>query len=916
MTCLDTDVVLAWLANELRPEEVERLEGHVDACAQCRSLLAHLARATTPASDAPQDDDDGASAAPLRRGERVGRYEIADLLGRGGMGEVYAARDPELRRKVALKLLGGGPAEGQRGERLQEAQAMARVDHPNVVAVYDVGVFRGRVFLAMEHVEGRTLRAWLRERRRRPREVLEVLLAAGSGLAAIHRAGLVHRDFKPENVLLGEDGRVRLADFGLASEGERAPGAGDDERAFAGGTPGYMAPEQRAGGGVDARADQYAFAVTLFEALTGARPSGARAENLADTLATARLPKWQRRLLSRGMAAAPEERFSSMEALLEALQRPLRVRRRLKVALLTAPVVVAAAAVLALVARDPTRTCRERAAQAAARFEPDTLARIEAAFAASGQPFAKDVFTSVETMIEGRLAAWSAAYDQSCRRLVSAADDDAGREIACLERRDRELAAALALFAEADGLVVEHAAEALRALPAIDSCIGPPAGDRRRDDDTGAEVALTEVELLLHVGREREAAARLEALLSPERHPRLAEALRGRALLLRGALAQRRHEPGAAAALLEEAALLLEATRQDELVARARADLVRVVGYDVGDPERARSLAAHARAAVARLGSPPLATAKLEQALAAVAMREGQLEEARQRAEVALRRLAEPGLASTWERARAHHLLGAALTLLERYDEARAHHERALALMVSTVGPKHPSVAAAKHNLAAVAADLGDEETARRLTSDALSILREARGAEHPSVAEMEMKLGVMLLVLGETEEARAHVEAAIAIYERAPGSNDLELADALSSLAEIQLERRDYEAAASAAERSLAKWDALPGGPLPERTVTLGLLGEAYLGLGRAKEAARLLDETLTALERDEADPRQIAAVQFALARAEAGLGRERRAALLARAALAIFSDPAGRTEERAQEVEAWLQARGHALR
>src|SRR5262249_4840316 len=178
-------------------------------------------------------------------------------------GVVYAANDPELGGQVALKLLKTALDQ----ERLvREARALARVSHPNVVAVHDVGRWKERVFIAMELVRGRDLRAWLRERRRRWPEVVDVFIAAGRGLASAHAAGLVHRDFKPENVLISSEGRVAVSDFGLARGLEEAPDG------TVSGTLAYMAPEQAAGELADARSDQYAFCASLFEALHGARP--------------------------------------------------------------------------------------------------------------------------------------------------------------------------------------------------------------------------------------------------------------------------------------------------------------------------------------------------------------------------------------------------------------------------------------------------------------------------------------------------------------------------------------------------------------------------------------------------------------------------------------------------------------------
>jgi formylglycine-generating enzyme required for sulfatase activity len=317
----------------------------------------------------------------LEAGARIRRYLILERVGNGAMGVVYGAYDPELDRKIALKFLDGDPGEQNevgRARLLREAKVMARLTHPNVVAVHDVGVFGGRVFLAMEFLAGGTLRKWLTARRRDCREVLTVFAAAGKGLAAAHAAGLVHRDFKPENVLLDNDGRPRVVDFGLAREA-----ASLDEQREAGdplpdpveqelfnqatwvsgadppnhslrtltrtgtimGTPAYMAPEQFLGEATDARSDQFSFCVALYEALYGVRPfEGGTVLRFLHDVDGARfqpppedreVPGWIRRAVVRGLGASRAQRWPSMEALIAALEDdpPARHRRRLLFAL-------------------------------------------------------------------------------------------------------------------------------------------------------------------------------------------------------------------------------------------------------------------------------------------------------------------------------------------------------------------------------------------------------------------------------------------------------------------------------------------------------------------------------------------------------------------------------------------------------
>ncbi|HGG57856.1 MAG TPA: serine/threonine protein kinase, partial [Nannocystis exedens] len=282
---------------------------------------------------------------------RLGRFVILGRLGSGGMGVVYGAYDPHLDRKVALKLLRsdagqGGQRESQArlDELLLEARAMARLSHVNVLTVFDVGEVDGRVYIAMEYVEAPTLRAWLAEE---PpvQAIFEVMLQAAEGLAAAHRAGLVHRDFKPENVLVPPEGPVRVMDFGLARSVDRSTREDLDDECFGlrsvpvtrrAGTLQYMAPEQLSGGPIDARADQWAFCATLFEALYR-RPAfpldadGGRAEELVlpPPLPAAFLPDRVLKVLEQGLSADPEDRFSSMQQLIAALSPRRRSRRKL-----------------------------------------------------------------------------------------------------------------------------------------------------------------------------------------------------------------------------------------------------------------------------------------------------------------------------------------------------------------------------------------------------------------------------------------------------------------------------------------------------------------------------------------------------------------------------------------------------------
>jgi hypothetical protein len=294
----------------------------------------------------PKDSDAGR----LPNGALLGRYVVTGCVGTGGMGVVYSARDPDLDRNIALKVLRPelSVEVRSRARLLGEARAMAQLSHPNVVPVYDVGMLDDHVFIAMELVDGVTLRHKL-DRGTPWRTVVQIYLQAARGLAAAHAAGLVHRDFKPDNVLYGTDGRIRVVDFGLVSADPLDPippgsplrasiGAGIETTAgVVLGTPAFMAPEAMRGEVTDPRADQFSFCVALFHGLYGEYPhTGATLADRAEEIARGVIkrptgtpvPDRIYRILVHGLRAKPEDRYPSMEALVHALEHAVAPRRR------------------------------------------------------------------------------------------------------------------------------------------------------------------------------------------------------------------------------------------------------------------------------------------------------------------------------------------------------------------------------------------------------------------------------------------------------------------------------------------------------------------------------------------------------------------------------------------------------------
>jgi eukaryotic-like serine/threonine-protein kinase len=434
----------------------------------------------------------------LARGAMLGRYVIEQVIGAGGMGVVYRARDPDLGRAIAIKQLGRVRADWQwRARLLREAQAMARLAHPNVVTVHDVGLAEDGLFVAMEYVEGVTLRHWLAEPRTR-REIVAAFVAAGHGLHAAHLAGLVHRDFKPDNVLVSNDGRVRVTDFGLVRSDSAALEvmAERDARSDASaatslaltvdevmGTPGYMAPEQYRRAAVDARTDQFSFGCALYEALHGRRPFSGDADAICEAVLAGRplehprdLPVWLRKILDRALQTDPEQRYRSMAELVSALQAdPVRARRRRVIAVAMAGITVAGIAGYAVVAArradQQVAACREAPDELAGTWDPPRKAEIAAALRVSDRAGRARTWAVLEQLVDRRAAGLRSAREQTC--LASARGEQspelAAKRNACLDERRDELVTLAGLMARSDGDPASLVAAARR-LQAIDNC--------------------------------------------------------------------------------------------------------------------------------------------------------------------------------------------------------------------------------------------------------------------------------------------------------------------------------------------------------------------------------------------------------------------------------------------------------------
>jgi len=858
--------------------------------------------------------------AALARGASIGRYIVLAMVGRGGMGEVYAAYDPELDRKVAVKLLRVKPGNGVslsegRQRTLREAQAIARLSHPNVVVAYDVGTFEDKVFIAMEYVEGNTVTYWLQVQPRSWREILGVFKDAGRGLAVAHEKGLVHRDFKTDNVMVSRDRHVRVMDFGLARQAEK-PGAAGAETAeptttpkpipirilgsgpaldgppesptmvvtneqsapvpLAGhsssgmfdarltrtgammGTPAYMAPEQFLGTPTDARSDQFSFCISLYEALYRERPfegssmttltANVVQGNVREAPAGSKVPLWVRKVLLRGLRPRARDRWPSMEALIEALEKDPNIQRKKWASAAVGVAIISGAAFGGWrLLSDQRQVCSGGPSKLVGIWdlrqpgdpEPARHAQIRKVFMATGKSYAPDVFATVSRALTTYAQNWANTHREACeatqvRREQSTEVMDLRME--CLQERLGGVRALTDVFSAADGQVVENATNATNALSSLDRCSDVPllrAVIRPPDDySTRAKVhdlrrQMADAKAQFETGRWKEMLSKVPKVVEQARslgyQPLTTESL----ALLGMMRAKANDNSRAAEATLTEAFWEADASRHDEVRAEVAAHLVFVVGYQQGRYAEARRWATAAESVLNRMGGHDLLRAWLFNDLGAVIEMEGDKEEA--------------------------------LRL----------HRQAIALKERVLGAHHPDVATTEANLAIALNGMGKNEEALVHLEKAIAIEKEGLGEGHPDLARELNNRGEILRLLGRYREARAALEQARQIWERELGSESALVAYALTGI------------------------------------------GEAFVAEGRANEALVPLARALKIRQIHDADPARRGETGFAYARALWDSNRDRtRALALAEEARTLYATTAAK--DKVGAIDTWLRKAG----
>ncbi len=841
MDHLSDDSVVEFLTGNPDAELTSRVERHIDTCDGCRRLVSEMARMTQLESfvcEAPEPTesllaDTAELADHLHAGDTIGRYIVLGKLGAGALGVVVVAHDPQLDRKVALKLVKSSvwrraPAEARELMR-GEAIAMARLSHPNVVAVYDMGTFRDQLFVAMELIDGSNLSEWLRREERSLRDRLAAVLAAGRGLAAAHAAGLVHRDVKPDNVLVSSGGRTVIADFGLAVLGA-ADKSSSSRRQRGSGTPAYMAPEQRQGE-AGAGADQFAFCVTAWEAIYGRRPfSGKTRGELDEAVAAgkidppprrARVPAAVQRVLARGLSVDASARFPDMSALLAALQRAARPRwRRWAVAAGLLALIGAVLLALTLGSRtpDPDRVLQETArARLAEVWNPQARQSLARAFA--GGP-------SYGALIGDRVSARLDSYgrDWLAMRVAAARAARAGeqsslvldRRLACLDRRLGEMRSLIEVLA--GGVGVDRAIDAVADLTPLAVCadtdalvalVPPPEEPSVRDAVASARRSIDRAEALLRAGEPNQALEPARAAVTAARAIDYAP-VRGEALLALGQAQEAAGQGKVADATLIEGIEAAARGRDDYRTARGWIARIQLLAR-LGEQDRALGLEPVAEAALLRAGDPPELRAHLANNLGNAQFRAGHYEEALAQYETSLA-LREKVYGPRHVLV-AHTLsnMASALASLDRTDEAVTKVERALAILEAEEGPDHPDVAAALSNLGLRMQELRRWPDARRYLERALAIRRAALGPDHPLLAGSLNNLGLVLQGEGRLDAAAEKFQEAIDIVRARLGPDHPKLVTYQRNLGEIAyaqgnlpLARERFQAAYDLARRKL----------------------------------------------------------------------------------------------------------------
>lgn len=745
----------------------------------------------------------GMPTASLHPGGTLGRYRLRSLLGNGGMGIVFLADDPTLDRTVAVKVLFPTLATSDDDRLIQEGQVMAKLNHPNVVRIYDVGREGTTSFVAMEHVRGPTLKAWIEEQPRGVDEVIDVFLQAGRGLAAAHRAGLVHRDFKPANVLIDDEGRVVVTDFGLAQRADATAASTNprfpslakleqtaSEDAGICGTPAYMSPEQFAGARADARSDVFSFCVALWRALYGEPPfvgqswgelaQATRRGVIVEPARATRVPAYVRAALERGLRVDPAARWPSMEPLLEALAADPSRRRWRVVRFAAAIVAVAVASALTA----GWLSARRRSAEAACGTSRPRFAglwddagrrRVRDAITATGEPQAGRVFDAVARGLDQRVEQWESMRRDSCEATrVRHEQSDSALDLraACLDRKAAELEAFIGQLRAPTKATVYGALDALVSVGDVSVCrdavvlsrhVPLPSDAARRQAIAALEASLLRLRTIVDFDQPladaKEAQARIEEARALKYPPLTALALfvaaRNEAVATHSVEAQR---------LLESAIVEAEAGGDDDLRFDLERELGVIVGLDLERFEEGMHHLERAQALNERSDGGPRREARLLDAMAELFERWGRTADGERIARRALALASEPGSVPL-DRVRPLFTLSGVYTSSDRAPEAKRLLDEAIAIIERDLGPTHPTVGSALLYRGNAERQMHQWDAARRDIDRGVAVAQAAYGPDSFQAGVALANRAMLLEGRKQFAEAERDMRAAYAIY-------------------------------------------------------------------------------------------------------------------------------------------------------
>ena len=860
MQCPTDDTLGALVEHALDDQEAARISSHIDSCDACQAIVVAAVRgekqtpvpakfpAGTPSLPVVEKADPAALV-----GTRMGRYELKSLLGAGGMGQVYTAYDAELDRSIALKVLRPELARAASvlAERLlRESRLMAKVAHPSVISIFDVGRQGDAVFIAMELVRGGTLASYLARAKPAWRDVASIFERAGRGLAAAHEAGIVHRDFKPENVLVetrdGDVTRVVVTDFGIAMVAALAdaipsepagPKHVDPRLTATGvaiGTPAYMAPEQLAGGAVDRRADVFAFSGSLWEALFGERPFPGNSidEIRAAMRRTPRAPQSSVpsrlvRVLERGLAINPDYRWPDMQPLVRELVAVRSKRRRtIAIAALGGVGLVGAgiAGALLLTGDDKVDPC--------------------------ARPFAFDTNVTIDAATRQRLVdnvtAWRTTHAATCK-----ADRDPPQSstvAACLDARKLEIEAFVA-DARLDG---SKASRLVRVMADPARCKDPPAGllfarvpsdPAQRRVVTDLRYRAFEIESLRDRSQFDVALPKAKALVEEAKSawpPAHAETL-----YLLGTTQAMGGGATDAIATLREAAALGERTHHVHIAANSWIQLVLSAAFDAGDPTRALEYATYADAALDKIGRPPELETLFLYHKGTAMLEGGQGKEA------------EPILRRAVELAQKHAPQYLARTMLGlgyfyeaqgRYADAVEAYRGAIKQLDSGTGP-NTSAHTFRERLAINLALLGHAEEAERVAREAVALAEKTVGEDNVDRAIVHTTLAQVLSTIGKPEDALVAVRQGETLIRKILGERSERRGEVLSLEGNILSELGRFDEANKTLARACEIIAFGAGENSSPHADCLLSQSIALSELGRTKEALALVDRGVDAL-------------------------------------------------------------------